>query len=88
MAKCTVTKKVEKTYVLKLTEEEAEILMLILSRVGGDPATTKRIVSDSIFHALVVLEMSHPEIKNKLAEQGHFIDPNESIYFRYYKKQL
>ncbi len=48
----TATEETKKMVILNLTAEEASALIAVLSFVGGNPKTTRRKETDSIYYAL------------------------------------
>lgn len=72
MAKCkTIIKSVQ----LDLSIEEAEVLVTILHRVGGNPETSKRKYTDSILSAL-----TGRGIEDRY--DGEISDKTHAIYFK------
>jgi hypothetical protein len=61
-------------YTLTLTDEEAQVLMDIFGRVGGDPDTTRRGLVDGISRAL-------RDAGADYLRQITDISPKDSIYF-------
>ena len=84
MARCNVlmqAKPVEYNVVreLYLGPEEAQFLVDLLARVGGDPKNTRRVYADSISAALMLSGLNNQTAESKkMKGEVYCLEPGES----------